>query len=128
MCCLPDVFNEWSPKARQPHKCCECRGIIARGEKYQKIQGLWDGRWRTFKTCIDCKELREKITSSIKDQEDWPPFNDLYVTVFEARDQPTDNVMSFMDTRRKRNAPESPNGWMERLEAKLRPAWEESQK
>ena len=56
----PDLHRELWPKARKRHKCCECRKTIQPGEKYQLIEGLWDGDcWDRFKTCAECAEMRD---------------------------------------------------------------------
>ena len=53
----PAVFEEWRPRARKPHKCCECRGVIRRGNRYRKAKGLWDGEWSEYKTHEACYRL-----------------------------------------------------------------------
>lgn len=45
--------------ARKEHWCCECREAILVGAKYERTEGLWDGRWDTFKTCLSCVEIRD---------------------------------------------------------------------
>ena len=51
-------YTETSPTARKQHKCCECHRVINPKEKYEKIAGMWDGRFDTYKTCSDCTEIR----------------------------------------------------------------------
>ena len=46
-------------KARKEHVCYECRGTIARGERYEYASGVWDGRPDSFKTCLLCAEIRD---------------------------------------------------------------------
>lgn len=118
MCELPEVACVSNPTARKNHKCCECEGTIAPGDRYQVYGGLWDRRWRTFKTCEDCLALRNDIASKLKPAASMV-FGSLSEWVFEARNQPMENVFIYMNIRRKRNAPESPNTWMERLEARF---------
>lgn len=56
----PQVCIETNPKARKEHRCCECRGVIQIGERYEYCTGIWDEP-DTFKTCHDCVELRDEI-------------------------------------------------------------------
>ncbi len=44
--------------ARKPHKCCECHREIAKGSRYERISGKWDGEFSAYKTCLDCVEIR----------------------------------------------------------------------
>ena len=53
------------------------------------------------------------------DWEDYPPFGDLYEQIFDGAERKPDRVKAFMDTRRKRNAPESNGRWMEEIESTL---------
>ncbi len=115
---MPTVFDASTPRARKAHRCCECRGVIPPGEQYHLFTGLWDGRWDAYKTCEDCEKLRNKIAQGRRGGE-WPAFGDLYDEVFDnAEEAPTD-VRTFMETRRKRGAPESPRRWMEEREAEM---------
>ncbi len=54
----PEFFNRQEVKARKPHKCMECRVIIAKGEKYQRDSGKYDGQCYTDHTCLPCAEIR----------------------------------------------------------------------
>jgi len=56
----PSIYNESFPKSRKEHKCCECGEVIPVGVKYHKVEGLWDGSFSTYKTCMFCYEMREK--------------------------------------------------------------------
>jgi len=111
---LPSFFINDTRIARKQHKCCECRGQILAGEAYHCLKGVWEGEWAAFKICPECQQLREYVLRTGVDE---IQFGDLYGHVFEGRDSRW--VRIFMDTRRKRNAPESPNGWMERKEQEL---------
>lgn len=53
----PEVYTESEPKAIKDHKCCECHGVIKKGETYHFIKGKWDGDWESFKMCGDCKSI-----------------------------------------------------------------------
>lgn len=55
-----DIYREEFPKARKTHKCCECRGEIKPGQKYQNSTMLFDGHWDQFKTCMPCYHIRRR--------------------------------------------------------------------
>jgi hypothetical protein len=112
----PKVYSTSTPKSRKEHKCCECRGTISVGETYHVFSGIWDSA-ATFKTCTECEKLRLDMVKTILDRDDYPAFADLYEYVFESEN--ADWIKRFMDTRRKRNAPESPRGWMEKREKEM---------
>lgn len=59
-CEMPKVQNEATRTARKAHRCCECRRIIERGERYQYVSGIWDEPM-SFKTCLDCAKLRTAL-------------------------------------------------------------------
>lgn len=40
--------------AAKPHVCCECDGIIAKGERHEVITSLYCGEWRRDRTCAAC--------------------------------------------------------------------------
>lgn len=54
--------------ARKQHQCCECRGIIAPLDVYERVAGSWDGSFSTFKTCQHCKKARDWLLK----ETDWP--------------------------------------------------------
>lgn len=56
---MADVYAKDTRKAREQHKCCECSRNIKTGEYYIFEKGIWDGRWRLYKTCIDCMRVRD---------------------------------------------------------------------
>ena len=57
----PTLFNATEPRARKPHCCCECKETIPKGTKYQRIEGLWDGDWGSYTTCITCANIRQTL-------------------------------------------------------------------
>lgn len=73
------MYNEDIVKARKPHRCCECGLTIAKGEKYQVVSGMWDGRFDRIKTCMLCMETREKATEGLRTGDccDLPAFGEL---------------------------------------------------
>lgn len=58
---MPSCYTETKPTARKRHRCCECLGWIEPGEKYQLITGVWDSHGQSFKTCLQCDALRDRI-------------------------------------------------------------------
>lgn len=50
----PSVFNDKDVKARKPHQCSECHRVIAAGETYRRIFGVWDGDARSYTWCSHC--------------------------------------------------------------------------
>lgn len=61
-CEMPSCCVEGTPRARKRHRCCECRGWIEAGERYELITGVWDGRGQSFKTCLQCSKLRNEVS------------------------------------------------------------------
>jgi hypothetical protein len=57
---LPTCWKTSMPTARLRHRCCECRGVIEPGERYHLDSGVWDGEGQSFKTCMQCDEIRTK--------------------------------------------------------------------
>lgn len=57
----PSLHREALPTARKPHRCGECRRKIQRGERYERVSGVWEGGWSTFKTCLDCRSVRDEL-------------------------------------------------------------------
>lgn len=74
---MPQCFVSYEPKARKEHRCCECRGVIKAGERYQRASGVWgDGPMR-FKTCPDCAALRRDVDAETTDVEERAYFEGL---------------------------------------------------
>lgn len=59
----PDFTSQKMVTARKDHKCIECRGVIKKGDLYEKTAGKWDGSFESFKTCSDCLSLRKEFFS-----------------------------------------------------------------
>lgn len=53
-----------SPKARKPHQCFECHGIIGIGQRYEYTKGLWPDGPAQFKVCATCTEIRGMLHCS----------------------------------------------------------------
>lgn len=117
MCEMPTVYDQATPTARKAHQCCECLGTIYPGEKYHRLQGLWDGSWQTYKMCLDCDELRGKVEAHLSPYEEHTPLGELYAGIFEAPCN-AENILTFLaiQTYRGANIPD----WMfEDLDAAL---------
>lgn len=56
---LPKLCKTKWVEARKNHQCGECREGIPPGKTYERVKGLWDDRWYTFKTCLGCVRIRE---------------------------------------------------------------------
>ena len=80
-CDLGELVNESHPVARKSHTCCECDSPIEKGEKYQKVEGRWDGGWATFKTCEFCAQARANSFIEADYPEEGPPFEELWECV-----------------------------------------------
>ena len=53
-----DFYSTSVQAARKAHKCCECEEEIPAGVRYEKIAGVWEGSWSTYRTCLSCVEIR----------------------------------------------------------------------
>lgn len=62
---FPDCYHMVIRKARKSHECCECHGIICKGEKYHYHSGIWDGVPNSFKVCFECDELRDYMDRDV---------------------------------------------------------------
>lgn len=58
----PDVFRSTIRKARKQHKCCECGATIQPSSKYVDIFGVWDGEPGSYKQCLECSEIGDRLT------------------------------------------------------------------
>lgn len=89
MCELPDVFEQFDRVARKRHTCCECPkyGTILPGQTYQVSQGLWDGKWETYKRCQDCQNFIIALgNTGIEDDCGGVPFGCLWDTITDHGD------------------------------------------
>ena len=60
---LPQVVTVTHHVARNQHQCCECGGIIAPLDVYERTKGNWDGNWSIFKVCVPCIEARDWLVN-----------------------------------------------------------------
>ena len=54
--------------AKVQHKCCECGGIIAPLDVYERTAGTWDGLFSLFKVCGHCENARDWLI----EETNWP--------------------------------------------------------
>lgn len=47
------LISRTTPVARKHYTCEQCVGLIAPGEKHQKVVGTWDGL-QTYRAHLDC--------------------------------------------------------------------------
>lgn len=74
----PDVYTITHPKARKEHRCCECHGVIRKGETYLRFDGIWLGKGGSYATCPDCEKIRDEVVSMAADPDEWPAFGELH--------------------------------------------------
>ena len=76
----PLCSHEGIRKAIKIHKCCECYKTISPGEQYEYISGIWDDGPETYKTCLDCKSLRNVFFEDWTFTTMWDDFFDNFYT------------------------------------------------
>jgi len=57
----PDFYSEKVVTGRKDHRCCECGTEISKGEKHESVSGKWEGEMNTYRTCLPCVALRNRI-------------------------------------------------------------------
>lgn len=57
-CERPEACTVETRRAAKLHRCCECRGEIALGQRYEHVSGIFDGRPFRDRTCMLCVDLR----------------------------------------------------------------------
>ena len=59
MCGVPYETADWSttshPVARKAHRCEECNGVIAVGERHARIGGAYEGSMFSYRLCNSCR-------------------------------------------------------------------------
>lgn len=90
-------------QARLVHKCCECRGAIAVGEKYHYHHGIYDGAGVNFKRCVDCEKMADEINATCDQPEcGVVGFEGIGEWVFGSDHLPW--IARFVETKRRRGA------------------------
>lgn len=46
---------------RLQRRCCECDLRIERGERYQRLSGVFEGQWFNYSTCEACAKVRDEF-------------------------------------------------------------------
>ncbi len=87
-------------KARKEHKCCECHGVIQRGELYHYHHGIFDGNPVHYKVCDDCEVLRVRVDRDVRYDDERTPFEGLCDT---AQEEP-ETKLAYIRIRIKRGA------------------------
>lgn len=104
---IPKAYTRETPKARKDHTCCECRGVIKKGETYHRHSGIWDEP-QTFKVCNGCEAIRTMLDEGLTDHEEATAFGLLRDGVFDGCD---DYLMrEFIKVCERRGGPIQP--WM----------------
>lgn len=68
---LPQVVTVTHHVAHKEHKCCECGGIIAPLDVYERTKGEWFGKIAVFKVCVPCIEARDWLVNETEWKEDF---------------------------------------------------------
>lgn len=74
----PSCSSSTVRTARKDHRCCECREIIGKGQRYEYLSGVWDGSPASFKTCLSCVEIRQHFAGKCDDQDSMPTLGQLW--------------------------------------------------
>ena len=53
-----DCYEELERTARKDYVCCECGVTISAGDRYQYVEGVSEGQWWSWKTCLPCARIR----------------------------------------------------------------------
>jgi hypothetical protein len=58
---MPEFFAVKVVKGRKDHKCCECFAVLPKGADHECANGKWEDSVATYRTCLDCVALRDRI-------------------------------------------------------------------
>lgn len=97
----PTCYGVSIRKARKEHICCECRGIIHTGERYNYHHGVWNGKAASYKVCFDCDDLRYKIDEDVNFHDERTPFTCLADSVFDSDDTKFKRIFNAIKRKRK---------------------------
>jgi len=101
MCDYPKASTSKHRISRKPHTCAECGGRIFYKEKYHYFTAIWDDSWGTYKTCMDCVDLRASFESELR-YDDRPYIGNLFNDIFESDYKPDiQTAIDIMDKRGK---------------------------
>lgn len=74
----PQAWRTTWRRARKLHRCCECSAAILSGDLYHYASGIWDHQPGSFKTCVQCVQVRDFTEANTPDDECFPPIGQLY--------------------------------------------------
>lgn len=57
-------YHHEDRRARKPHRCDECAGVIPHGEDYEHVRAKWENI-ATWRTCARCLALRNYVTAAV---------------------------------------------------------------
>lgn len=55
------AYVELFPVARKPHRCHACHEQIGTGQKYARVQIVFEGSAETVKRCLRCQKIHEHL-------------------------------------------------------------------
>ncbi|QSR18388.1 hypothetical protein [Novosphingobium sp. KA1] len=94
--------EEWK-RARKPHRCEECSGVIPAGTRYQHIRAVWDHQWGQVRTCIECVQVRDWNMQQLTSWDCAPCYGQLFDDM--PREELPPHVIAIRNTHREaRNA------------------------
>jgi len=107
----PDCYKEKIVTARKKHSCYECFKGILPGEKYEYTSGIWEGSPAVYKTCLDCKSIRDIFFDSFTYTEVWSDFQDEFE--YSNTNIPESCIAALTPGARARVCGLIENGWVE---------------
>lgn len=96
---FPTAYQMIKRTARKDHRCCECRGVIRKGERYNYHSGIWEGEPCAYKVCVDCEALRDQVRRDCELFDDEVP-----ALTCLGHDLEFDHMDSFREIQRERNS------------------------
>lgn len=86
---MSDFVTSHYPRAKAPHKCAECRRVIAPGERYCRVAGTTDGGIWSVVLCLRCDMLNDAAWEFARGGDsEGPPFGDIVPWLLDGQDMP----------------------------------------
>ncbi|MEH2138589.1 hypothetical protein [Nostoc sp.] len=60
-----ELYDDGVVVAKKAIKCCECRHLVNAGEKYRHIKGRWGGDWSTYRMCLSCSAVSDRLSKEL---------------------------------------------------------------
>lgn len=79
----PSTFWQKVRTARTFKRCCECRGWVKVGDRYEYTGGVWDGHGASFNTCLTCRSIRAHLRKRLGPWDCEPCFGELSEAAYE---------------------------------------------